>query len=64
MMNRRIKNYSNYKYISYIVKILNIMYFTCILKETLSVISSDPSYGKDGNALFTTVLFKALSDQV
>ena len=33
------------------------------IEETVSVISSDPPC-KDGNARFTTVLLKALSDQV
>ena len=32
------------------------------LERTISVISSDPLY-KDGNARFTLVPFKALSDQ-
>ena len=43
---------------------IEIMYFvTLLLKGTVSVISSDPPC-KDGNARFTTVSLKALSDQV
>ena len=47
----------------HIFKYLNVFKFNIKIKRTVSVISSDPSC-TDGNARFTTVPFKALSDQV